>query len=70
MGETKIKVGGMMCQHCVMHVANGLKAVKGVKKVSVDLAKGEAVIESKEPLDEATLKGAIEEAGYEYLGRL
>jgi copper ion binding protein len=70
MEETKIKVKGMMCQHCVMHVTEGLKGIKGVKKVAVDLAKGEATIESKQPLTDDELKGAIEEAGYEFAGRI
>ena len=66
--ETKIKVKGMMCQHCVMHVSEALKGLKGVKKVSVDLAKGEVLLESKVALPEADIKKAIEEAGYDFDG--
>jgi len=66
--ETKIKVKGMMCQHCVMHVSEALKGLKGVKKVTVDLGKGEVLIESKTALLEPDLKKAIEEAGYDFDG--
>jgi len=66
--ETRIKIKGMMCQHCVMHVSGALKGLKDVKKVSVDLGKGEALIESKAALTEAELKKAITEAGYDFGG--
>jgi len=66
--ETKIKVQGMMCQHCAMHVSEALKGLKDVKKVSVDLGKGEVVIESKAALTEPELKKAIDEAGYDFGG--
>ncbi len=68
--EISIKVDGMMCQNCVAHVTEALKNLKGVKKVKVDLQSGTAKIDSKKDLDEASLKKAIEEAGYSYSGRL
>jgi copper chaperone CopZ len=70
METIKVKVNGMMCMHCAMHVENGLKTVKGVKKVTVDLAKGEATIEAKAPLSDDDLKKAIADAGYEFAGRI
>ena len=33
-----LSVDGMMCSHCAAKVEKGLKALKGVKDVKVDLA--------------------------------
>ncbi len=39
-----LKIGGMHCKHCSAKVEATLKAVKGVKKVAVDLEKGSASV--------------------------
>lgn len=65
---TSVKVGGMSCEHCASHVKEALLSIKGVKKVDVSLKEATASITSNGPLDEASLKDAIESAGYEYLG--
>ena len=39
-------VYGMSCNNCRAHVEEALKKVDGVKSVSVDLQKAEAVIET------------------------
>ena len=44
---TKIKVGGMMCEHCSATVKRTLEELPGVKSVSVDLKKGEVSIKHK-----------------------
>ena len=41
---TTISVEGMTCNHCKATVENGLSAIEGVEKVSVDLQSGEVVI--------------------------
>ena len=61
----KVFVEGMMCEHCKAHVEKALNGIEGVK-ATVDLANNCAYVEGE--VDEATLKQAIEDAGYTYKG--
>jgi copper chaperone CopZ len=54
----------MSCDHCVVHVRNALTGVSGVDSAEVDLAKKSAVVLGSS-LDDASLKAAVAEAGYE-----
>jgi copper chaperone len=57
-------VPGMHCGHCKQAVSEELAAVDGVESVDVDLeTKRLTVIGSG--LDDASLRAAIDEAGYE-----
>ncbi|MDQ3763163.1 MAG: cation transporter [Actinomycetota bacterium] len=58
-------VTGMVCQHCVSAVTQEVGAIEGVTGVQVDLSTGRVSITSDEPLDEAAVRAAIDEAGYE-----
>ena len=57
-------VPGMHCGHCETSVAGELSAVEGVEDVDVDL-ESKLVTVRGETLDDATLRNAIEEAGFE-----
>lgn len=57
-------VPGMTCEHCKQAVSTELASVPGVAAVEVDLA-AKLVTVSGEDLDDAALRAAIEEAGYE-----
>jgi copper chaperone CopZ len=57
-------VPGMTCDHCKKAVSTELSSVSGVTEVDVDL-KTKLVRVSGEGLDDAVLRAAIEEAGYE-----
>ncbi len=60
---TKLKVGGMSCNHCVNAVTQALGAVPGVDRVTeVSLERGEAVVEGS--ADVALLVAAVEEEGF------
>ena len=61
-----IKIEGMSCGHCVMHVTDALEKVPGVTRAKVDLKKNDAVVEG-EVFDSEALKQAVTEAGYEAL---
>ena len=63
--EKRLKIEGMMCQHCVQHVSKALQGVKGVDKVEVSLEKKEARVSGTEPLSDVELKAAVKEAGYD-----
>ncbi len=58
-----LEVGGMTCQNCVAHVTKALRGVPGVKKVEVTLPATATVV--GKTLDEAALRAAIREAGYQ-----
>lgn len=60
------RVGGMTCTACVNSVENILKAVPGVKKVSVALATEEAEVEfDSEVSTPPIIVAAIEDAGFD-----
>jgi copper chaperone len=61
-------VTGMSCQHCVRAITDEVGAVPGVREVQVDLAAGRVSITSEVPLDDAVVRAAIDEAGYEVVG--
>ena len=58
------RVPGMTCEHCRAAVAEGLRAVPGVESVAVDLD-AKLVNVNGAPLDDAALRAAIDQAGYE-----
>jgi copper chaperone CopZ len=64
MSEITYLVPDMSCSHCEHAVSQELSSVAGVESVRVDLETKEVVV-SGENLDDATLRAAIEEAGYE-----
>lgn len=57
-------VPGVSCEHCRHAIEGEVSQVQGVASVEVDLD-GKTVTVSGEPLDEAAIVGAIDEAGYE-----
>ncbi|SEL59419.1 Copper chaperone CopZ [Blastococcus sp. DSM 46786] len=62
-------VTGMTCGHCVNAVTEEVSQVPGVTDVEVDLATGGLTVSSKSPVDDAAVRAAVEEAGYEVSGR-
>lgn len=61
----EFKVKGMMCPHCKANVEKGLSALPGVEKVTVDLAKGTALVEGFVP--DQLIIDCIEDLGYQYV---
>lgn len=62
---TTITVDGMTCGHCVSAVQTEVGKLDGVTDVAVDLGSGQVTITSATTPDAATLREAVEEAGYE-----
>jgi formate dehydrogenase gamma subunit len=62
---TTLKVKGMTCQHCVMAVQKALAYLDGIRKIEVDLAKGEVRFENPKGISEDKIREAIETAGYQ-----
>jgi copper chaperone len=69
MSTTTYTVTGMTCGHCVTSVTEEVSQVPGVTAVEVDLASGGLTVTSEAPVDEAAVRAAVEEAGYEVAGR-
>lgn len=66
MQTVTLKVTGMTCGGCVNSVTNVLKAIPGVKDVTVTLTPGEATIQYDEQLVlPSQLISAIKDAGYD-----
>jgi copper chaperone len=59
-----LRVPGMSCAHCVEAVEGELKAVAGVESASADLETKLVTVRGS-ALDDASLRAAIAEAGYE-----
>jgi len=66
---TELSVRGMTCEHCVAAVRGELGRLSGVSDVSVDLTAGRVRVASTAPLDDAEVAAAVDEAGYELVGR-
>jgi copper chaperone CopZ len=64
MSEITYTVPGMSCDHCKHAVSSELEQVSGVESVDVDLETKLVTIRGAS-LDDAALRGAIEEPGYE-----
>jgi copper chaperone len=58
-------VTGMTCEHCVRSVYEEVSALLGVTAVDVDLPSGGLTVTSDAPVDDAEVRAAVEEAGYE-----
>jgi copper chaperone len=58
-------VTGMTCSHCVNSVSTEVQQIPGVTDVQVDLASGAVTVVSDQPLDDAAVSAAVDEAGYE-----
>ncbi|MCR5467692.1 MAG: heavy metal translocating P-type ATPase [Lachnospiraceae bacterium] len=68
--EMKIKVNGMMCPHCEAHVKKALEAIDGIESATASHEENLVTITNSKDIDEAAMKAAVEEAGYEYDGVL
>ena len=65
---TAYTVTGMTCEHCVRAVRTEVGQVPEVRDVQVDLATGQVTITSDGPVDDAAVRAAVNEAGYDVEG--
>lgn len=61
-----LKIEGMTCGHCVMHVQSALEDVPGVKSAKVDLLERSAMVDG-DNLNDQALRAAVTEAGYKVM---
>jgi copper chaperone CopZ len=61
-------VTGMTCSHCVSAVGSEIRQIPGVTDVAVDLSSGTVTVTSEQPVDDAAVAAAVDEAGYALAG--
>ncbi|MER6284105.1 MULTISPECIES: heavy-metal-associated domain-containing protein [Streptomyces] len=63
------KVSGMSCGHCEGSVSGEISEIAGVSSVKAVASTGEVTVVSAEPLDEEAVRAAVDEAGFEFVGK-
>ena len=63
------KVSGMSCGHCEGSVSGEISELSGVSSVKAVASTGEVTVVSDSPLDEEAVRAAVDEAGFELVGR-
>lgn len=66
--KKEMKIEGMMCGHCEMHVKKALEGLAGVESAEVSHEKGNAVVTLNAEVSDDSLKKAVADAGYEVTG--
>jgi len=61
-------VTGMSCEHCARAVRAEIGKLPGVTDIDVDVAAGEVRITGEPLPDDASVRDAVQEAGYEFAG--
>ena len=69
MATSTYPVTGMTCEHCVRAVTEEVRRIEGVADVMVDLPTGALTISSSQPVEEAAVAEAGEQAGYRLAAR-
>ncbi|MDQ0787075.1 copper chaperone CopZ [Streptomyces sp. B3I7] len=67
---TVYKVSGMSCGHCEGAVGSEISELDGVSSVKAVASTGEVTVVSAAPLEEAAVRAAVDEAGFELVGTL
>ncbi|MFM9445487.1 heavy-metal-associated domain-containing protein [Streptomyces acidiscabies] len=63
------KVSGMSCGHCEGAVSGEISGIEGVSSVKAVASSGEVTVVSAAALDEEAVRAAVDEAGFELVGR-
>ncbi|MFF0017569.1 heavy-metal-associated domain-containing protein [Streptomyces sp. NPDC005374] len=63
------KVSGMSCGHCEGAVSGEISEIDGVDSVKAVASSGEVTVISSVPLDEEAVRAAVDEAGFELVGK-
>lgn len=61
---TEYQVTGMTCGHCEGSVRTEVSQVPGVTGVEVSAQSGQLTVTSEQPVDDAAVVAAVDEAGY------
>ncbi|MFJ4922029.1 heavy-metal-associated domain-containing protein [Streptomyces sp. NPDC088725] len=66
---TVYQVTGMTCGHCEGAVSGEISGIAGVTSVRAVAGTGQVTVVSAAPLDDAAVRAAVDEAGYELVGQ-
>ncbi|MFD4522408.1 heavy-metal-associated domain-containing protein [Streptomyces sp. NPDC058470] len=66
---TVYQVSGMSCGHCEGSVSGELSGIAGVSSVKAVSSTGEVTVVSAAALDEDVVRAAVDEAGFELVGK-
>ncbi|OIJ85042.1 heavy-metal-associated domain-containing protein [Streptomyces colonosanans] len=66
---TVYKVSGMSCGHCEGAISGEISEIAGVSAVTAVASTGEVTVVSAAPLDDEAVRAAVDEAGYELVGK-
>lgn len=64
MAQKTYTVTGMTCGHCELSVREEVEEVSGVESAQADRSTGELIVRG-EGVDDASVRAAVAEAGYE-----
>lgn len=67
MESRELTIGGMSCQHCVMHVRKALQVLEGVEVENVEIGKARIWVDEHR-VDPVLIAKTLEEEGYQFLG--
>ena len=65
MAISEYLVTGMSCGHCERSIHDEVGEVAGVNAVEVSAGTGRLTVTGSEPVDDAAVMAAVEEAGYQ-----
>ncbi|MFJ4837534.1 heavy-metal-associated domain-containing protein [Streptomyces sp. NPDC088746] len=66
---TVYEVKGMTCGHCEGAVTEEVSGIEGVTSVQAEAATGRVTVTAAAPLTDDAVRAAVDEAGYELVGR-
>jgi len=66
---TVYKVSGMSCGHCEGSVSGEISEIPGVSSVKAVASTGEVTVVSATALEEEAVRAAVDEAGFELVGK-
>ncbi|MGE0138345.1 MAG: heavy-metal-associated domain-containing protein [Ilumatobacteraceae bacterium] len=69
MANIEYTVKGMTCGHCAAAVTDEVSKISGVRDVTVEVAAGRMVVDADAMVTDDLIREAVEEAGYEFVGR-
>lgn len=65
-GQKRVLIEGMTCEHCKNRVENALNRLEGVS-AKVNLKKKTAVVSMEKEVEDMQLQKAVEQAGYKVI---
>ncbi|MCT1607925.1 heavy-metal-associated domain-containing protein [Nesterenkonia massiliensis] len=61
---TEYQVAGMSCGHCEIAIRSEVSEISGVTGIEVSAQTGRLAVTAEQPVDDAAVIAAVDEAGY------